>query len=144
MALPLIKRKTIGQRKSFSNAKWIEVGGKLIYARSLWEANYARYLEWQKEQGYILQWEHEPETFWFLNIKRGVRSYLPDFRVTEKDGKWHWVEVKGYMDGRSKTKIARFKKYYPKERLIVINELWFRQNNGKMRLIIPTWERGNV
>jgi len=138
------KRKTIGYRKSFSNAKWVEIGGQCIYARSLWEANYARYLEWQKERGYIVDWLHEPKTFWFENIKRGVRSYLPDFKVIETPEKWHWVEVKGYMDAKSKTKLTRFKKYYPKERLVLIDETWFRRNSSKIRLIIPDWERGNV
>lgn len=42
---------------------WREVGGKRIYARSRWEANYARYLELLKTSGEIAEWEHEPERF---------------------------------------------------------------------------------
>lgn len=53
---------------------WREVGGKRCYFRSKWEANYARYLQWMKDQGKIAEWEHEPETFWFEAIKRGTWS----------------------------------------------------------------------
>ena len=63
-----------------------------------------------KDQGEILKWEYEPETFWFEKIKRGVRTYTPDFKVTEKDGSIIFHEVKGYMDARSKTKLKRMKK----------------------------------
>lgn len=83
---------------------------------------------------------HEPNTFWFEGIKRGVVSYLPDFLVLENDGKSYYVEVKGYMDAKSKTKIKRFAKYYPKERLIVIDSKWFKRNNPMMRKLIKGWE----
>ena len=53
-------------------AGWREIGGQRIYARSRWEANYARYLEWLRANGSIAKWEHEPETFWFEGIKRGT------------------------------------------------------------------------
>ena len=86
---------------------WREIGGIRKYYRSRWEANYARYLEFLKVNGEIEKWEHEPETFWFEGIKRGVMSYLPDFRVTEKNGDIVFHEVKGWMDARSITKIKR-------------------------------------
>jgi len=64
---------------------WRVIGGIRKYYRSKWEANYARYLEWLKSKGEIQGWLHEPETFWFDGIKRGCLSYLPDFRVVEKN-----------------------------------------------------------
>lgn len=125
-----------------STAGWRNIGGKTIYFRSLWEANYSKFLEWQKQNAMIRDWSHEPQTFWFLEIKRGVRSYLPDFKVTNVEGDHYWVEVKGYYDSKSLTKIKRFRKYYPSETLKLIDSKWFTENNQKMRLIIPSWEFG--
>jgi hypothetical protein len=92
---------------------WVTVGGKKHFFRSLWEVSFAQYLEVLKKAGNIAEWEYEPETFWFEGIKRGARSYLPDFRITRHDGSKYFVEVKGYMDAKSKTKLKRMKKYYP-------------------------------
>lgn len=77
--------------------------------------------------GIIKTWEHEPQIFWFNEIKRGTRSYLPDFKVTLSDGSHYWVEVKGYFDSKSLTKIKRFHKYYPGEKLIVVSKEWFNK-----------------
>lgn len=107
-------------------AGWREIGGRRCFFRSKWEANYARYLEWLKARGEILEWEYEPRTFWFEAIKRGVRSYKPDFLVTEKNGQQAWHEVKGWMDARSKTCLKRMAKYYPSERIILIQEKQYR------------------
>jgi len=108
-------------------ADWHEIGGKRKYYRSNWEFQYAKYLELLKNQGLIKDWEHEPQTFWFEKIKRGVRSYKPDFKVTLLDERHYWVEVKGYYDQRSRTTIKRFNKYYPKETLIVVDSTWFKK-----------------
>jgi len=118
---------------------WRKIGGKRKYYRSRWEANYARWLQWRKEQGEILKWEHEPETFWFEKIKRGCRSYLPDFKVTLLDGSHEWNEVKGWMDQRSITKIKRFRMCYPKETLEIIDAKWFKRNKN-LAYIIKGWE----
>lgn len=119
---------------------WREIGGQRRYYRSKWEANYARYLEWLRTQGAIKQWEHEPETFWFEKIKRGVRSYLPDFRVTENNGSVCFHEVKGWMDDRSKTKLKRMKKYHPTVKLILIQEKAYLDIARKVGRMIPGWE----
>ena len=127
----LVKRKVriAGRSRTFqSHQAWLEIGGKKIFCRSGWEKKYATHLEWQKSIGAIKEWEHEPETFWFNEIKRGVRSYLPDFKVTMPDGSHYWVEVKGYFDSKSLTKIKRFRKYYPKETLVLITDEWFKKN----------------
>jgi len=106
----------------------------------MWEANYAKWLQYQVEQGLIASWEHEPHTFWFLEIKRGVRSYLPDFKIINLDGSHYWVEVKGFWDAKSLTKVKRLHKYYPEEKLILIDSNWFLSNNKKLKMIIPNWE----
>jgi hypothetical protein len=115
--------------KRISRAGWHQIGDKQIYMRSSWEVKYAKYLQWQKEQTLIADWQYEPKTFWFEEIKRGVCSYLPDFKVVRLDGSHHWIEVKGYMDAKSKTKIKRFRKYYPEEELIVLEGKFFRERN---------------
>jgi len=119
---------------------WREIGGRRIYARSRWEANYARYLEWLKVNGQIKEWEHEPETFWFVGIRRGCCSYLPDFKVTENNGSSGFHEVKGWFDARSKTKIKRMAKYHPTVSLRIIAAPWFKENGRKLSGIIPGWE----
>lgn len=129
--------------KRNSSASWREIGEKLRYYRSSWEANYARYLQFQLERGEISFWEHEPETFWFDGVRRGCVSYLPDFVVEGWIGQENfrmYYEVKGYMDAKSATKIKRFKKYFPNETLVVIDKKWFADNNKKMRMLIKGWE----
>jgi len=122
------------------SSSWRQIDGQMYFMRSKWESNYGRYLQFQKENMLIKRWLHEPETFWFPKIKRGVVSYKPDFKVINLDGSHYWVEVKGYMDYRSKTKIKRLKKYFPKENLIIVDSKWFIKNNPKLRGIVPEWE----
>jgi hypothetical protein len=122
---------------------WREIGGKKIFARSIWEANYSRYLEFLKQHKKILDWEHEPKTFWFEGIKRGCVSYKPDFQVFNLDGTWVWYEVKGYYDAKSLTKHKRFQKYFPEEKLILIDKNWFSRNNRQLCGLIPGWEKGS-
>lgn len=112
----------IKMKHTTKRTKYIRSDGKEYVMRSMWESNYASYLDWLISKKHILDWEYEPDTFWFLKIKRGVRSYKPDFKVfkTKKDVEYH--EVKGYMDSRSRTKIKRMAKYYPDVKLIVIDE----------------------
>lgn len=123
---------------------WRIIGRQRIFARSRWEANYARYLEFLRVAGQIQRWEHEPETFWFEAIRRGTRSYLPDFRVTLLNGSVEYHETKGWMDARSQTKIKRMKKYHPSVILRVIGAQWFRDNHRKLRGLIPDWEHGKI
>ncbi|WP_308718978.1 hypothetical protein [Komagataeibacter xylinus] len=142
------------RRASSWKAGWREIGGKRIYFRSAWEANFARYLNWLQEKGEISEWEHEPETFWFDQpkktidgkrlggIRRGVVSYLPDFVVTELPGSLTYYEVKGWMDAKSKTKIARMRLYYPEISLRVIDGKSYADLKKKMSMIIPGWEDG--
>lgn len=121
-------------------AGWRIIGGIRKFYRSRWEANYARYLEWLKQRGDISDWKHEPETFWFDAIKRGVRSYLPDFRVWENDGSTLLHEVKGWMDARSRTVLRRMAKYHPGEKIVLIESKSYEQIEKKLGRLIDGWE----
>jgi len=77
-----------------------------IKVRSGWEAKVLRWLTSQQET-----WEYEPKRFEFP-IKRGTRSYTPDIYLKDKD---IWIEIKGALSSTDKTRIRRFKKYYPDE-----------------------------
>lgn len=124
------KRKT--SRVFQNKAGWKTIAEREIYFRSSWEVRIAEYLQFLKEREEIKEWEHEPQTFWFEGIKRGVCSYKPDFKVIKKDGSHFWVEVKGYMDAKSRTKIKRFKKYFPNEELVVWDKKWFIKNLSRI------------
>lgn len=119
---------------------WRLVGGREIYFRSRWEANYGRYLDWLVSCGKVRSWEHEPETFWFDKIKRGCVSYLPDFKVISPSGEVEYHEVKGWMDDRSKTKIKRMKKYHPQVKLIIIAAAYYKSIGKMLCRVIPDWE----
>lgn len=121
-------------------AGWREIGGYKKYYRSRWEANYARYLEWLRGTGAIKEWLHEPETFWFESIKRGVRSYLPDFKVTQDDGSIEYHEVKGWMDAKSATKLKRMAKYHPEIKMVLIQKKEYTEIAVKLGSIITGWE----
>jgi hypothetical protein len=120
---------------------WREIAGRRCFFRSRWEANYARYLEWLKAQGAIAEWEYEPQTFWFEKIRRGTRSYLPDFRVTENNGSVAYHEVKGWMDAKSRTKIKRMAIYHKEVRLIVVPAKTYRSMNVDLCRLVPEWEK---
>jgi len=111
-----------GSVYSRANAGWYKMKGKEYFFRSGWEVVYARYLEWLKDNKKIEKWEYEPKCFWFEKIRRGVRSYTPDFQIYNWTGTDEYHEVKGYMDSKSKTKIKRMAKYYPEVTLIVIGK----------------------
>lgn len=132
---PINLKRPIRSRSFRKQIGWSHVADRKIYFRSSWELKFAKYLQWLKEQKLILEWEHEPQTFWFEKIRRGTRSYLPDFKVFRHDGTHYWVEVKGFFDRKSLTKIKRFRKYYPNEELIIVDSEWFSKN-GKTHPIL--------
>lgn len=135
----IVKRrlKIAGKSRVFrANQSWRNIAGRDIFFRSDWEYKFALHLQLCKENMVIEEWEYEPKTFWFEAIKRGTRSYLPDFRVTTRDAKY-WVEVKGYFDKKSLTKIRRFRKYYPEEELKIIDSKWFKENDFKIPARTP-------
>lgn len=123
-----------------SNAGWRVVGGRKIYFKSGWEVNFAIYLEFLKNKYQIREWFYEPERFWFNAIKTGTRCYTPDFKIIRNDHTHYWVEVKGYMDPKSWTKLKRFKKYYPEEELRLIEKEWFIKHQTMFPSLCENWE----
>lgn len=111
-----------------------------IYVRSIWEANWARYLNWLIAQGEIVSWEYEPDTFEFSKIKRGTRFYTPDFKVTNKDGSVEYHEVKGYMDQKSRTKLDRMSRYHPEVKVVLVDEACYRAMARQLKRVLPGWE----
>lgn len=111
-----------------------------FYVRSRWEANVARYLIFLEKNKEIYKWEYEPDTFWFHNIKRGTRSYTPDFKIWEtKESEPYYWEVKGYMDQKSKTRMKRMAKYYPDVRIDLIMKDEYKEIS-KWKKMIDNWE----
>jgi hypothetical protein len=111
--------------------------------RSSWEANYARYLNMLIKMGAVESWAYEPETFWFDGIRRGAASYKPDFRVKYRnDPTPEYVELKGWVVAKDRTKWRRLAMYHPHIKLVVIKEKEYRAIAHKWASAIPNWETG--
>jgi len=149
-----IKNGTLNSLRNRENPYSRTKGGKREdldnkFFRSMVEANYARYLNFLGHK-----WEYEPKDFYFDGIRHGTVSFTPDFydKTTNK-----WIELKGWFDLKSVTKIKRFKKFYPKEfsKLIIITQSkksWqkaieltlnverYESIAKKCKYFIPNWE----
>ncbi len=137
----ILAGRPIGTYSRGSSGKREDLGDR--YFRSSWEANYARFLNFQLGRGEIGGWEYECKTFEFAGIKRGTRFYTPDFKVTKPDGSYEWHEVKGWMNQQSKTRLKRMAKYHPTEPIRIIGKDWFASaNRAGLPNIIRNWERG--
>lgn len=142
----LIQQRMVERLKYFPNSVYSNArrGARSdigpIHFRSRWEANYARYLNLLKSKAKIDHWEYEADTFWFEKIKRGVRSYLPDFKIFNLDGSIEYHEVKGWMDDKSKTKLKRMKKYHPDVKIVLIDEKAYKELDKELKHLIPGWE----
>lgn len=110
------------------------------FFRSRWEANYARLLVFLQSAGMIRRWLYEPTTFWFTNIKRGVRSYTPDFMVERPDGTNFYIEIKGWLDPKSKTKLARLARYYPHVQLTLVDAAAYKLFAKAWARTLVGWE----
>lgn len=111
------------------------------FFRSRWEANYARYLNLLMKMGAVTEWAYEPETFWFDGVKRGTVSYKPDFRVLYRgDETPVYVELKGWVQDKDRTKWKRMAKYHPHIKLEIIGGKEFAALRAKWSSAIPNWE----
>lgn len=115
-----------------------------IYFRSRWEANTARYLNWLKDRKVILGWEYEPDTFWLQERVGGGRHYTPDFKIFPVDGSepYYW-EVKGWMNKKSRTKLALMAELHPLVKLLVVDSSLYRKMERKVSHLLDYWETGN-
>ena len=100
------------------------------YFRSKMEANVARYFNLRE-----CKWEYESVEYFFNKIKRGQRYYKPDFILYYLDTHF-LIEVKGYFRPEDRTKLGRFKKYYPEEfaklKFIIPDKYSRSKVNGEM------------
>jgi hypothetical protein len=126
------------------------IGVRGIRFRSKSEANYAAYLQWLVDLGQIALYLYEPVVYWFspgsrgavaqglAGVRRGVTSYKPDFLVRSTAGvEYH--EVKGYLDPRSKTALARMARYYPEVKVVLIDSKQMRTLGRQVAGIVPGW-----
>ena len=125
------------QRQTYKG--WVTIDNKRYYYKSLWEYRYAMYLDLMKRHNHIVDWFYGPHTFYFEGIKRGTTNYKPDFKVIFPSGNEEWIEVKGYMDAKSATKIKRMAKYFPKIKLRVVGSDWFKSNALMLKKVIKNW-----
>lgn len=104
------------------------------YFRSAWEANVARILNCKN-----IKWKYEIKRFFFEEIVDGVASYQPDFYLPEYD---KWIEVKGWMDQKSKVRLKLFQEQFPDEynKLILIDEKYYNQLRDDYSYI-ENWEK---
>ena len=117
----------------------LTIGNKTYRYKSAWEANVACYFEYLKSKEEIRDWEYEPITFWFEKIKRGTRSYKPDFKIIRPDCSIYYVEVKGWMDSKSKTKLNRMRIYYPDIEMVLIDSKKYAEISKNYRNLVPNW-----
>lgn len=120
-----INRKIISTKiknKTFANGHSRGKGGYRkdigIYVRSKWEANFARILSYLN-----VLYSYEPKSY----ILSDGTQYTPDF-IT-KNGRV--IEIKGWMDKRSKKKIDLFKSEYPNEIFILIDNEKYKKLKNK-------------
>jgi len=125
-------------KSRYRTGKRDDLGG--LFVRSSWEANYARFLKWLKQHGEIINWEYEPDTFWFEGIKKGTYTYTPDFKITNKDGTVEYHEIKGHWTSKGRTQVKRMKKYYPEITLKIIDGDVYKALVKDCKNLIPGWE----
>ena len=118
---------------------WFEIDGKRMYLKSNWERRYCLYLSFMKKHGHIIDYWYEPETFYFKGIKRGTTNYKPDWKVLFPSGNFEFIEVKGYLDSKSATKIKRMAKYFPELKLRVVDGTWFKANALMLKKVLKNW-----
>jgi len=88
------------------------------YFRSATEANFARLLN-----HFGITWKFEERSFTFDGYKNKPYVYIMDFEIIKVDRRKKppegfeagWVEVKGYMNSNSRSKLRRLKIKYPDE-----------------------------
>lgn len=115
------------------------IGDKRYLFKSNWELNIAIYLEYLLLMGEIKDWEYEPTRFSFMFNEYGVRTYAPDFLVRQDDGD-KLIELKGWVDEKTKSKIKLMKEYYPNINIEIWTEKEYRSIEKEYKAKINTWD----
>jgi len=130
--------------RSSASRGWRVIGGVRRYFINRMEADYFRYLSWLKGKGLIREFEHQPKRefdFMKFGVRRGPSSfYRADFRVEQVKAGEYYVEVKGYMDPKSKTKLKRMSKYYSDVRVDVVVVKDMIDIEASAGMLIKGWE----
>ena len=100
------------------------------YFRSTWEANFARILNYLN-----ISYEFEPKKFNMIDKNGLPFGYTPDFKIKNK-----YIEIKGYWHVGDKEKMQLFKKYFPNEKMHIIDKSLYLKYKNKFSHKIPTWE----
>ena len=119
------------------------INGNTYIFKSAWEANIALVLEYERLLGNIDGWAYEATTFSFKYDGNGVRNYKPDFDIY-RNGKTYHIEVKGWVDEKTKTKMALMQRYYPNDVIYIMGEKEYRSIKAKYKPIIPQWGYAKV
>lgn len=152
---PKLKATATSKFSRTKKGKRADLGNTIF--RSAMEANFARILRHEK-----VAYKFEERTFFFHDYKNRPNQYTPDFEVASEHNKFPsgWYETKGWLDGKSRSKMRRFKKHYPDDfnkTIIVVYRktdkaaITFCQKEGykfmlydqlteKYAPLIPTWE----
>ena len=123
----MFKYRTNGVIKSKSNRKEVSTvidWTKYVF-KSSWEYEVAIRLQKLKTNGDIISWEYEPDRFIFNDIKKGIRSYCPDFKVTTPNCVFY-IEVKGWKSEIGMKRLSMFKERYPNIKLYLIDETEYK------------------
>lgn len=97
------------------------------FVRSSWEANVCRVLI-----ALGVPYEYEPRTF---RLSDG-QTYRPDFLVANE----LWVEVKGWMDAKSRSKVETFRADHPDAPFVVVGRDDYKALELAFASAIPGWE----
>ena len=84
--------------------KFIDIKGRFYIMRSTWEVKYAEYLD-KKE----VDWEYEEHKFKYVDSCGRSHYYFPDFYLPSEE---KFIEIKGYMDDKSRYKIEECSKLH--------------------------------
>ena len=104
-----------------------------FYARSSWEANFARILNFLEEEFY-----YEPKRFVIRGLhEKVVATYLSDFYLVRLD---QYVDIKGFWDENSRAKITMFRNAFPDIKFDVVDSQSYRKMESKFSGLVPNWE----
>lgn len=98
-----------------------------FYVRSKWEANFARYLLYTKQE-----FQYEIQSF---SLADG-RTYTPDFKVGNI-----FYEIKGWWTKLAAEKHRSFCQEYPNVVLQIVDPVWYSELSRQYASIIPNWEK---
>jgi len=101
-------------KQSFGRRCQATIGGRDYTFDSMFERNWARYLQFLMDHDKIIDWVYQPIKwdFWPFNYRNKPYEYSPDFLITEPDGQDIYQETKGYIRTYDISRISRANKHF--------------------------------